>query len=307
MQSYQAIRKDRAATFAEVIAFPSRPDLNQGLRKLVQEIEAVSKAGPAARDGKAFKPDNTAKPARRPVQEHRRSSRARALALATMFSAVALASVAAGWALSGYYLDAEQRSLDGRAVALAEYALTPGSPLACLGGYAGEMVESSCEEVLFATPQAAAAAVSYVAAELSLLSDGDNYLSRGNAGYGPALIRMRHVIEMDRFGFAAHVLSIRDGCSPDRCRAFSLLHDSHKISANLSEHTFQSYVARHLQRWQAAADSAPPSLVSPLGDTGLTRSAPGDANRPIGPRLNLPPSIPPVSIMDPETPPSRKR
>jgi len=307
MQTYQAIRKERAPDFAEVIAFPGRSDLNNGLRKLVQEIEAVSKAAPAARDGKALKPDNTAKPARRPVGDRKRPSRAAPLALVTMFSAVALASVAAGWALSGYYLDAEQRSLDGRAAALAQYALAPGSPLACLGGYAGEMVESSCEDVLFATPQTAAAAVSYVAAELSLLSDGDNYLSRGNAGYGPALIRMRHVIEMDRFGFAAHVLSIRDGCSPDRCRAFSLLHDSHKISANLSEHTYQSYVARHLPRWQMA-DISPPSIASLPGETGLgARSGVGDANRPIGPKLDLPPSIPPVSIMDPETPPSRKR
>jgi hypothetical protein len=307
MQSYQAIRKDRAATFAEVIAFPSRPDLNQGLRKLVQEIEAVSKAAPAARDIRALKPENTAKAARRTVQEHRRPLRARALARATMFSAVALASVAAGWALSGYYLDAHQRSLDSRVAALAQYALAPGSPLACLGGYAGEMVESSCEDVLFATPQAAAAAVSYVAAELSLLADAENSLSRDNTGYGPALIRLRHLIEMDRFGFAAHVLSIRDGCTPDRCRAFSLLHDSRKISANLSEHTYQSYVARHLPRWQMA-DISPPSIASLPGETGLgARSGVGDANRPIGPKLNLPPSIPPVSIMDPETPPSRKR
>jgi hypothetical protein len=306
MQTYQAIRKERAASFAEVIAFPGRPDPNNGLRKLVQEIEAVSKAGTAARDATVPRPDK-ARPARRAVSDRRRRSRAAALARATMFSAVALASVAAGWALSGYYLDAHQRSLDSRVAALAQYALAPGSPLACLGGYAGEMVDSSCEDVLFATPQAAAAAVSYVAAELSLLADAENSLSRDNTGYGPALIRLRHVIEMDRFGFAAHVLSIRDGCTPDRCRAFSLLHDSHKISANLSEHTFQSYVARHLLRWQAAADSPPPSLVSLPGETGLARSAPGDANRPIGPRLNLPPSIPPVSIMDPETPPARKR
>jgi hypothetical protein len=306
MQTYQAIRKERAPDFAEVIAFPGRSDLNNGLRKLVQEIEAAAKAGPAARDATAPKPDKTARPAGRAVSDRRTRSRAAPLALAAMFSVVAVASVAAGWALSGYYLDTEQRSLDSRAAALAQFALTPGSPLACLGGYAGEMVDSSCEDVLFATPQAASAAVSYVAAELALLADAEYYLSRGNTGYGPALIRLQHVIEMDRFGFAAHVLALRDGCTADRCRAFSLLHDSRKISANLSEHTYQSYVARHLPRWQTA-DIPPPSIALPPGEGGLARSAPGDANRPIGPKLNLPSSIPPVSIMEPETPPSRKR
>jgi hypothetical protein len=171
------------------------------------------------------------------------------------------------------------------------------------------MVESSCENALFATPQTAALAVSYVSAELSLLADADNYLSRDNIGYGPALSRLRHVIELDRFGIAAHIFLLRDGCTPDRCRAFSLFQDSQKIRVNLSDRTYESYVARHFERWQAA--DASPAKVSSSAETVDARSGAGDLNRPVGPKLKLPSaSIPAISIMDPESPPAsppRKR
>jgi hypothetical protein len=305
MKPYQAIRKERAAGFAEVIAFPAKSDINSSLRKLADHIERSSDPDAAVRQTPAPKPDNARSPARRPISNHKQRSKAATVARAGMFGVVALLSTAAGWALSGYYLDAAQRALDDRASDLARYALTPGSPLACLSGYAGDMVETSCEDAVFATPQAAAAAVSYVAAGLSLLADAD--ASNHGSGYAPALTRLRNALETDRFGFVAHVLSVRDGCTPDRCRAFSLLGDSHKISANLSAHVYESYVARHLARWQTAELPAPP-IASSSGETAAARRAGApDANKPIGPKLNLP-SIPAVSIMEPETPPPpRKR
>src|SRR5262249_8362990 len=62
---------------------------------------------------------------------------------------------------------AEQQALDARAFELAARAFVPGSPLACLAGPIGETVEEECERTLFASPETTAAAVSYVAAQLS--------------------------------------------------------------------------------------------------------------------------------------------
>ena len=58
---------------------------------------------------------------------------------------------------------------------LATRALAPGSALACLDTIAGETVENACEKALFASPEATAAAVSYVAAQLSLLAAGSDH------------------------------------------------------------------------------------------------------------------------------------
>jgi len=103
----------------------------------------------------------------------------------------------------------EQQALDARAFELVARALVPGSPLACLAGPIGEMVEEACEGTLFATPETTAAAVSYVAAQLSLLADARDRARRGGANYGSALTNLRRMIEADRFGIVAHVLATR--------------------------------------------------------------------------------------------------
>ena len=76
------------------------------------------------------------------------------------------------------------------------------------------------------------------------------------------------------------------------------------IRANLSDRTYESYVARHFERWQAA-DASPAKVSSPA------ETVAGDLNRPVGPKLKLPSaSIPAISIMEPESPPAsppRKR
>src|SRR5690242_20602199 len=48
---------------------------------------------------------------------------------------------------------AERRALQARQADLAARVLTPGSPLACLDGDAGETVETACEKALFARPE----------------------------------------------------------------------------------------------------------------------------------------------------------
>src|SRR5215813_12141738 len=85
---------------------------------------------------------------------------------------IVLAALLAGWltldAWARRDLAAERRALDQRAFELTARALLPGSTLACLDGAAGEAVETACEKALFAGPETTAAAVSYVAAQLSL-------------------------------------------------------------------------------------------------------------------------------------------
>src|SRR5262249_59678442 len=76
----------------------------------------------------------------------------------------------AGWGARDHFarrdLEAEQRALDTRAFELATRAFMPGSALGCLDAIAGETVEEACENALFASPDATAAAVSYVTAQL---------------------------------------------------------------------------------------------------------------------------------------------
>jgi hypothetical protein len=87
---------------------------------------------------------------------------------------LALIVALAGWWARDHFarrdLEAEQRALDTRAFELATRAFMPGSALGCLDAIAGEAVEGACERALFASPEATAAAVSYVAAQLSLLA-----------------------------------------------------------------------------------------------------------------------------------------
>ena len=71
------------------------------------------------------------------------------------------------WELAG-----ERQALEARAFELVTRAMAPGSALACLDAVASSTFEEGCEKALFATPESTAAAVSYVAAQLSLLAAG---------------------------------------------------------------------------------------------------------------------------------------
>ena len=77
-------------------------------------------------------------------------------------------------------LAGDRQALAARAQALSARAIMPGSALACLDAMAGETVETACEKALFATPEATAAAVAYVDAQLSLLAAGSQQRRRGD-------------------------------------------------------------------------------------------------------------------------------
>ncbi len=193
---------------------------------------------------------------------------------------------------------AERRALEARAAELSIQALAPGSPLACLDGLAGDNVEAACERALFAAPATVATATTYVAARLALLADMTAYTRRGGGNIDGALLPLRRALEADRFGFVAHMLAVRDGCTSDNCKALALLADPSKVRANLSGQTLDRYLDHYLTAWAQS-----PSV--PVADATPTAAAPGEPTAP--PRksaLNIDfpsaDSIPAVSIMNPE-------
>ncbi len=223
---------------------------------------------------------------------------------------------ALGWAVleatSAGNIAAERRALDARLHELTTRAVVPGSALACLDGGAGELVEASCEKALFATPEAAAASVAYVTAQLSLLAEGSEYERRSGTNYESALGGLRRAVETDRFGIVAHVLADRDSCTAERCSAFALLRDSGQVADNLSGRKYDTVVLRHASEWLQSAlslvatntatplppSSAPAAAVLPAPPAQASAAAaPGKPN---GLYFPSSASIPPVSIMTPE-------
>jgi hypothetical protein len=205
---------------------------------------------------------------------------------------------------------AERRALDARWLEMTTRAASPGSALACLDATAGELVEAACEKALFASPEAAAASVAYVTAQLSLLADGSDYEQRTGANYETVLSGLRHAVETDRFGIVAHVLADRDGCTMDRCDAFGVLSDTGHVRENMSARRYESIVLHYAPDW-------PQSVLSPVAVNGVPpaasppAAAPAAAPAPSSSTATTPSktsglyfpssaSIPPVSIMSAE-------
>ncbi len=192
--------------------------------------------------------------------------------------------------------DAERRALETRAAELNVQALAPGSPLACLDGLAGDNVETACEKAIFATPATVATATSYAAARLALLADMVAYAKQSGGDIDGILVPLRRALETDRFGFVAHALAARDGCTSQNCKALALLRDASKVRANLSGETLDRYLEHYLTAWNQAPDGAAANVAS------ASPGAPGE-HKIVNIDFPTAASIPPVSIMNPE--PSR--
>jgi hypothetical protein len=196
----------------------------------------------------------------------------------------------------------ERRALEGRAAELSARVLEPGSPLACLDGLSGDSVEGACERALFATPATVAMATSYVTARLALLADMTSYTQHGGDNIDGALLPLRRGLEADRFGFVAHTLAARDGCTSTNCKALSLLADAGKVRANLSGETLDRYLDRYVVVWAQAAEvpvaQAAPAPASVAAQTGEPAAPPRKSVL----NIDFPSadSIPAVSIMTPE-------
>lgn len=200
---------------------------------------------------------------------------------------------------------AERRALLAREVELSRIALAPGSALACLDGGAGETVENICEKTVFASAQSTAAAVAYMDSRLKLLASA----AARDPGLLTLLASTRRAVALDRFGVAAHVLAIRDGCTAEKCDAFALVDDASALQANLRAQVYDQYVSRYVASWNAPAPAEKPPAVSALppptspvrmtasGQTAIPAVKPGE-------HWDFPSaaSIPPVSIMGAEPP-----
>jgi hypothetical protein len=196
----------------------------------------------------------------------------------------------------------DRRALDDRKTALITGAIAPGSALSCLDEMAGEAVATACEKSVFASPEAVAAAVKYVAAQLDLLKDGTAYAMQDSA-YTAELAPLRAAIELDRFGLVAHVLGDHEGCTAERCDALATFQDSSHVMANLRDHAFDEQVKKFTVSWNAPhlADG----VVAAVGPPVSLPSATGPGT--VAPRYDFPSSksIPAVSIMAPEGPPPK--
>jgi hypothetical protein len=193
------------------------------------------------------------------------------------------------WALA--WLDArdfaaERGALEARAFELRMHALGAGPPLACLDAGMAKTVRDACEKSVFATAESTAAAISYVAAQLSLLSASGRHSRERGVTPSQELASLRRAIEADPFGIVAHVLTKDSGCRPEACELFPLLQDRSRISANLRDRPFDALLSTHAAQWSTA------------GQQQVVSSAPAASVRPSS-KLFFPSasSIPPVNIM----------
>ncbi|HZS63249.1 MAG TPA: hypothetical protein VFA53_01940 [Xanthobacteraceae bacterium] len=191
---------------------------------------------------------------------------------------------------------AERQGLDARFAQLTASAIAPGSPLPCLDAMAGQGVEASCERAIFSTPQSVAAAAAYIQARLRLLADGLNFVRTKDRGYQNSITPLQHALEVDPFGIVAHVLAVRDGCTPQQCQAFALFRDANAVKANLQSQAYEARVSRYAAGWaeqMGANASAAPPPTNPAAASAIA-----------GKPFNFPgaAAIPPVSIMNAEPP-----
>ena len=218
--------------------------------------------------------------------------------------AIVAIAVSAGWLyfqrMERQEQAAELRLLDERLAALLVRAVAPVSALSCLDELAGETVEAACEKAVFASPEAVAAAVAYVAAKLALLVDRNDYARRAGPTSASELAPLLTALEVDRFGIVAHVLAQRPGCTAGKCDALTWFSDHSHVLANLRDHTFDEQVAKFAGIWNN------PSRVA-IDGAAAEPPHPAPAPLTVSPRYDFPSSqsIPPVNIMAPEQPAPR--
>ena len=161
--------------------------------------------------------------------------------------------------------------------------------LSCIDDLAGETVLTACEKALFGSPEAAAAALSYAASQITRLTAfGD--VATAEKNITSELRAVRRAVERDRYGLMAYVLAARDHCTPSDCAAFRSLTDSSQIGVNMNERVYDGLISRYAPLWNAPPPVAPVAALPPSMPTG----------RPTNADFPSASSTPPVSIMTPE-------
>jgi hypothetical protein len=145
--------------------------------------------------------------------------------------------------------------------------------LSCIDDLAGDTVLAACEKALFGSAEAAAAAVSYAASQITRLTALAD-VSAANRGMTSEAQALRRAVERDRYGLMAYVLAARDHCTPSTCAAFRSLTDYHQIAANMDERTYEGLVSRYAPLWNApAAATGPVASLPPSMPTGKPTNA----------------------------------
>lgn len=177
---------------------------------------------------------------------------------------------------------------------LAASAALPS--LSCLDDLAGDTVLGVCEKSVFASAESTAAAVSYVAGQISRLTSYGDAATAAKT-MTPELQALRRSVEHDRYGLVAQVLQARDHCTPTECTVFRSLTDNHQIITNMDEHLYEGLVNRYAAVW-----TAPPAVAAAAPGMGALAAYPPSvpSGKPTNADFPSAASIPPVSIMSPE-------
>ena len=181
------------------------------------------------------------------------------------------------------------QATEARAV---QTATAPLPQLSCIDELAGDAVLAACEKALFGSAESVAAAVTYAASQITLLTSlGD--VATANKGAGSDLLALRRAVERDRYGLMAYVLTARDRCTPSACRAFRSLTETRQIAANMEERAYESLIMRYAASWS-----------SPQAATGMIAALPPSlpTGKPTNAEFPTSASTPAVSIMTPEPP-----
>ena len=172
--------------------------------------------------------------------------------------------------------------------------------LACVDSLGNDLIETSCEKVLFSGPREITAAVSYTSARVALFVAEYAYAKYDIDAFKHSRAAVKRAAERDRFGLYAHVLTAEYGCSQTECDFFKFMQDPARLKANLRERVFDSLLNRYAVSW------VDPPLPQTTGSPQAATQSPQRAMTKRG--LDLPSangSIPPVSIMAPEPAVSR--
>jgi hypothetical protein len=184
--------------------------------------------------------------------------------------------------------DGGQQTIEARAIELTMRAAAPGSPFACLDVVANADLEQACESALFATPVAVARAVAYVDARISVLAASAPLAAR-DPHYRASFDRIRRALEVDRYGYVAHVLRTR-GCEAETCAELKLLNNTEHVVANMEAQAFENRVNAAARTWSSnALSAAAPS-------TGLSAAAPSNELSAAAPPNELSAAAPPNEL-----------
>lgn len=210
------------------------------------------------------------------------------LAFSLVSFTVLLATSAWIWIYLGFI--EQRRSIEARFVDLRGQALASGSTLACLERMETALT-SSCEQMLFATPDSLNTATLYTGARLDLLEAATNYRGPRTPLFDLDVEGLQRSLQSDAFGLTAYMLKVRKGCTIQRCESLGLFQQPQNVQANLQQRAFEANVARYANSWRAApSDPRVPATTAPTEGPGR---APASG-------YSFPYSVPPVSIMNDE-------